>query len=116
MTPHLLFYQLLLVTLGLICLIIHVWWPDPPIATPQTPLKPNKPYRKRSKEPKPFTGLIHKPLCEACAGYRFAPQGTGIPSVLTFTEGRRRTVNTELTSVRSGLLALRLPRRWQPPL
>jgi hypothetical protein len=97
MTSHLLFYQLLLVTLGLICLIIHVWWPDPPIATPQTPLKPNKPYRKRSKEPKPFTGLIHKPLCEACAqGTDSHPKAPGAPPpVLTFTRGRRRTVNTQ---------------------
>ena len=45
MAPNLLFYQLLLVALVLICLLIHVWWPDPPRATPQTPLKPDKPRR-----------------------------------------------------------------------
>ena len=65
MVPNLLFYQLLLVALVLICLMLHVWWPDHPSATPQTPLKPGKPRRQRSKAPKPFTGLIHKPLCEA---------------------------------------------------
>jgi hypothetical protein len=62
MAPNLLFYQLLLVALVLICIMIHVWWPDRPSVTPQTPLKPGKPRRKRSKEPKPFTGYIHKPL------------------------------------------------------
>jgi hypothetical protein len=32
MAPNLVFYQLLLVALVLICLMIHVWWPDPPRA------------------------------------------------------------------------------------
>lgn len=45
MTSNPLFYQLLLVTLVLICLLIHVWWPDASSTTPQTPLKPNKPQR-----------------------------------------------------------------------
>ena len=63
MVPNLLFYQLLLVALVLICIMVHVWWPDHP--TP-TPLKPDKPRHKRSKGPKPFTGYLHKPLCEAC--------------------------------------------------
>jgi hypothetical protein len=30
MAPHLLLYQLLLVTLVLVCLMMHVWWPDAP--------------------------------------------------------------------------------------
>jgi hypothetical protein len=59
MTPNLLFYQLLVVALVLICFLIHVWWPDHPSGAPQTPCKPNKPRRKRSKEPKPFMGYIH---------------------------------------------------------
>jgi hypothetical protein len=62
MVPNVLFYQLLVVALVLSCLLIHVWWPDAPRATPAMPLKPNKPRRTRSKEPKPFTGYIHKPL------------------------------------------------------
>jgi hypothetical protein len=56
MTPNLLFYQLLLVALVLICIVIHVWWPDPSRATPPRPLTLDPPRRKRSKEPKPFTG------------------------------------------------------------
>ncbi|MEE8303861.1 MAG: hypothetical protein V3S24_15670 [Candidatus Tectomicrobia bacterium] len=66
MTSNLLFYQLLGVALALICLVIHVWWPDDNIATAATSSKPNKPRPKRSKTPKPFTGYLHKALCEAC--------------------------------------------------
>jgi hypothetical protein len=35
MAPNLLFYQLLLITFVLICLIIDVWWPNNPRATAQ---------------------------------------------------------------------------------
>src|SRR5262245_59465033 len=96
MAPHLLFYQLLLVALVLICLLMHVWWPDHPRPTPQTLLKSGKPRHQRSKEPKPFTGLIHKPLCAACeqgADSRSKASGSP-PPLLTFPRGRRRTVDT----------------------
>jgi len=96
MVPNLLFYQLLLVALVLICIMVHVWWPDPPTPTPRTSLKPSKPRRKRSKEPKPFTGYLHKPLCEACEkGTNPSPKAPGSPPpVMIFTRGRRRTVDT----------------------
>jgi IS1 family transposase len=96
MVPNLLFYQLLLVTLVLLCLIIHVWWPDHPTPTPRTSRKPSKLRRKRSTEPKPFTGYIHKPLCEACEqGADSHPKPPGSPPpVMIFTRGRRRTVDT----------------------
>jgi hypothetical protein len=58
MTLNLLFYQFLLVALALICLMVHLWWPDNPRITPQISLKLNKPRRKRPKERHPFTGLI----------------------------------------------------------
>jgi hypothetical protein len=43
-----------------------------------------------------FTGLIHKPLCEICEqGADTRPKAPGSPpSILSFTRGRRRTVNT----------------------
>ena len=96
MTPNPLFYQLLVVALVLICLVIHVWWPDDPSPTSRPTLKPIKPRRKRSKEPKPFTGYIHKPLCEACEqGLDPRPTVPGPPPpVMIFTRGRRRTVDT----------------------
>jgi hypothetical protein len=96
MIPNVLFYQLLLVALVLSCLLIHVWWPDASRATPATPLKPNQPRRTRSKEPKPFTGYIHKPLCEACEqrlDTRLKAPGSP-PPIMIFTRGRRRTVDT----------------------
>jgi hypothetical protein len=96
MTPNLLFYQLLLVALVLICFMIHVWWPDPSRATPPRPLKPDKPRRKRSTGPKPFTGYLHTPLCEACEqGTDTRPKAPGSPPpLLTCTRGRKRTVDT----------------------
>src|SRR5712691_996935 len=42
MAPNLLFYQLLVVALVLMCFIIHVGWPDEPPRAPQAPLEPNK--------------------------------------------------------------------------
>jgi hypothetical protein len=97
MTPNPLFYQLLLVALVLICFMIHVWWPDPSRTIPPKPLNPNKPRRKRSKEPRAFTGYLHKPLCEACElGADTQPKTPGSPPpMLTFTRGRKRTVDTQ---------------------
>jgi transposase-like protein len=97
MTPNPLFYQLLLAALVLVCLIIHVWWPDPRRPVSHRPLEPAKPRRKRSKEPKPFTGYIHKPLCEACEqGSDTRPKAPGSPPpVIIFTRGRRRTVDIQ---------------------
>ena len=97
MAPNALFYPLLLETLVLVCLIIHVWWPDPLRATPPPPIKPDKPWRKRSKALKSFTGYLHKPLCEACEhGIDSRPKAPGsLPPVMIFTRGRKRTVDTQ---------------------
>ena len=97
MAPNRVFYQLLLSALVLIYLLIHVWWPDTPRATLHRPLKPDKPRRKRPTEPKPFPGLLHKPRCEVCE-HSFAahPMAPGAPPpVMSFTRGRRRTVDTQ---------------------
>src|SRR4030095_3539997 len=96
MIPELLFDTLLLIALLCLWLLLHVWWPKNPALTRQTPLKPVKTRRNRSKEPQPFTGLIHKPLCEACEqgvdSHLKAPAAP--PPLLTCTRGRRRTVDT----------------------
>jgi hypothetical protein len=96
MTPNTLFYHLLLASLVLLCLIIHVWWPDPRHSASQIPLQHDKPRRKQSKEPKPFTGYIHKPLCEVCEqGSDTRPKAPGSPPpAIILTRGRRRTVDT----------------------
>jgi transposase-like protein len=96
MAPHVLLYQLLVVALVLLCLLRHLWWPDHPSAALQTPLQSDKPRRKRSSEPKPVTGFIHTPLCEACAkGTDRHPKAPGSPPpLLPCTRGRKRTVNT----------------------
>jgi hypothetical protein len=80
MVPNLLFYQLLLVALVLIYCMIHVGWPDNLSVTSKISPKPDKPRRKRSTAPQPCTGLIHKPLCEACEkGTDALPQAPGAP-------------------------------------
>src|SRR5262245_22394614 len=96
MAPHVFFYQRLLIALVLLCLLMHLWWPDNLRAEIQTPRQSAKPRRKRSNEPKPFTGFIHKPLCEACEkGTDRHPKAPGSPPPsLTCTRGRKRTVNT----------------------
>jgi transposase-like protein/IS1 family transposase len=96
MASNPLFYQLLLVALVLICLLIHVVLPDDSPRAPKTPLKSNKRQHKRSTEPKPFPGFIHKPLCEACEqGVDSRPKAPGSPPpLMTFPRGRRRTVDT----------------------
>jgi hypothetical protein len=97
MTSNPWFYQLLLAALVLVCLIIHVWWPDPQRPASQMRPQPDKPRRKRSTEPKPFTGYLHKPLCEACEhGLDSHPKAPGSPPpIMIFTRGRRRTVDTQ---------------------
>ena len=77
MAPNLLFYQLLLVSLVLICLLIHVGWPDGPRVAPQMPRKPNTPRRQRSTEPKPFTGFIYNRSARPVSREPKTPQGAG---------------------------------------
>jgi hypothetical protein len=59
MVPNVLFYQLFVVALVVICLRIHVWWRDAPSASPPTARTSDPPRRQRSTEPKPFPGFIH---------------------------------------------------------
>ena len=96
MISDLLFYKLLLVGLFGLCILLHVVWPyDRAASYPPIP-QPTLPPRKRSKAPKLFAGLIHKPLCDACEhAVEARPQTPGAPPpLLTFTRGRKRTINT----------------------
>jgi hypothetical protein len=96
MAPNPLFDQLLAIALVLVCLLIHVALPNRLLPQPQAPLASNKRRRKRSTEPKPFPGFIHKPLCEACEqGADGASKAPGSPPpLIRFTQGRRRRVDT----------------------
>jgi len=97
MVPTLWLYQLLLVALVLLYCRLYVWWRDDPTAPLQTPLKPDQPQRKRSKEPRPFTGLLRQPLCAACEqGLKAHLKAPGEPPpLMLFTRGRRRTIDTQ---------------------
>ncbi len=89
------FYQLLLLAVVWLCFLLQVLWRHECAACP-TPPKPSSPRRKRSREPKPFTGLLHKPLCDACE-HAVDPRPkapAAPPPVFTFTRGRKRTINT----------------------
>jgi hypothetical protein len=94
MVSTLLFYQLLLVALVLICLLMYVAWPDDPPRAPIPPPQPHQRRRRRVEEPKPFPG--HKPLCAACEQAADAqPKAPGLPPpIIRCTRGRRRTVDT----------------------
>jgi IS1 family transposase len=96
MVSHLVFYQLALIAVVWVFLMLYGLWPlEPTAAHPQTP-KPLRPPRTRSKEPKPFLGLTHKPSCEACTqgvASRREPPGAP-PPPLGSTRGRRRHVDT----------------------
>ena len=98
MVSHPLLYQLLLVALVFIYLLLHVRLDAPPPRVPYPLPAPAPPRRRRAKAPKPFAGLIHKPLCEACAqGADARPKApSSPPSMITFSRGRRRTVDTHM--------------------
>src|SRR6266702_6960214 len=97
MASNLLFYQLLLVALVCLCFVRQALWPGARTGVRPTLLQPSPPPPKRSREPKPFAGLLHKPLCDACAhAADDRPKApSSLPPVLTFTRGRKRTIDTQ---------------------
>ena len=83
-----------MVALVWLCFILHVLWPSDRAPIRQKPLQPHKLPKKRSKDPKPLAGLLHKPLCNACER-AMAPHlqpPSSPPPVLTFRRGRKRTM------------------------
>jgi IS1 family transposase/transposase-like protein len=96
MIPQQFFYLLVVLGFLWIFFMLHVAWPSPCPATPQRPVEPILPPHKRSNEPKPFAGLIHKPLCDACEHAAEArPQAPAAPPPrITCTRGRQRTIDT----------------------
>jgi IS1 family transposase len=96
MIPHLFFYQLAVLGLLWLCVMLHAAWPSRCATAQGTPAKPITPRRQRSKEPKPFPGLTHKPHCDACEHATASrPQAPcAPPPPIVSTRGRRRQVNT----------------------
>ena len=66
MIPHLIFSQLMLLGLLWLFFLLHDAWPSRCPAGEQRPATPSQPHLKRSRAPKPFTGLTHKPPCALC--------------------------------------------------
>src|SRR6266542_3901556 len=96
MVSHHIFYQLVLLGLLWLFMMLHVMWPsDRPVLAPRPP-QPVAPPRKRSKEPKPFAGLLHEPHCAACEQAAQAPETLPPPAPLPIISrrGRPREVDT----------------------
>jgi IS1 family transposase len=97
MVSHLIFSQLVLIALVWLCVMLYWLWPDERAPACPRPPKPLLPHRNHSKEPQSFTGLIHKPLCDACEQAADSrPKALGpLPPLLASTRGRKRSVDTQ---------------------
>jgi hypothetical protein len=89
MGHDLFFHARLLLGLLCLCILLYGVWPR---GRPT----PAKPIKTRSKAPKPFQGLTHKPSCETCAHTAEPrPQAPSVlPPRMVSTRGRRRKVDT----------------------
>jgi IS1 family transposase len=97
MASDLFFYELLLLGLLWLCVMLHSGWRGDCSAGPQRPSTPAQPPRKRSRDPKPFPGLTHKPCCVACEQAVQAPAAPPLPAPpppITSTRGRPRQGDT----------------------
>jgi IS1 family transposase len=74
MIPDLFYYQLVVLGLLWLFVMLHVAWPSRCAPAQGTPATPIMPRRQRSKEPKPFAGLTHKPHCALCEHETVHPQ------------------------------------------
>src|SRR5262252_6618227 len=96
MVPNLVFYQLSVVALVLLCMMLHWVWPSDRATVQPTPPQSMPPRRMQRYAPKPFAGLTKKPHCDACEHtsdpHSEAPS-TPPPRIVP-TRGRRRQVDT----------------------
>src|SRR5215831_753467 len=96
MSPHLVYYPLVILVLLWLCVMLPYLWPGPPGGAPKPPLQSITPKRKRANEPKAFEGLTHKPPCVVCTQEtgETAPAPPRRPDRMPPTNHRPRTVDT----------------------
>ena len=97
MGDDLFFYELLLLALLWLYVAGYWRWPQSRPTIAQATPTPATPPRKRSRDPKPFPGLTHKPLCMTCEhAQESAPQPPGCPPPrIISTRGCPRKVDTQ---------------------
>src|SRR5262245_299643 len=98
MSPHLVYYPLVILVLLWLCVILPYLWPSAPGGAPKTPTKSITSKRKRSTKPKAFEGLTHKPHCALCDQEtgETAPAPPRRPGPMPSTNRRPRTVDTSM--------------------
>src|SRR5262245_50314962 len=96
MVPQIVFSQLVLIALVWVFLLLYWLWPSDRAAQHQRLSQPASQPQKRSREPKPFAGLTHKPYCDACEqAVEPRPQSPSAPPPrLIPSQGRPRQVDT----------------------
>src|SRR5262249_17991479 len=98
MIPHHAYDQLVILVLLWLCIMLPHLWSSLSGGAPKTPTQSIKPKRKRSREPKPFAGLTHKPPCASCEQEtgETAPAPPRRPDPMPPTHRRPRTVDTSM--------------------
>jgi hypothetical protein len=99
MVSDLMFYPLVFFALVWLWIMLHDAWPSARSIAYYRRAKSITPPRLRSRDPRPFAGLTHKPPCAACEQASQAPVASPPPAApprLTSTRGRRRHVDTSL--------------------
>jgi transposase-like protein len=98
MVAHLVYYHLALLALTWLFVMLHRGWPRRSATPPPAQDTPLKPKRTRSKEPKAFEGLRHKPYCALCERAPVQPQAPPPtrPAPMPPTNQRSREVATSM--------------------
>src|SRR5262245_55830967 len=95
MVDNVLFYDLLLGLLLWLGVILYEQWIGNRAATGPTTRKPATSLQPRSRDPKPFPGLVRKPHCAACEHVPTPAQPLPLPPPpLSTLQGRPRQVDT----------------------
>jgi hypothetical protein len=98
MISHLFYYQLALLAILWLCVMLYLTWPRRNATTPTAPATPITLKRPRSKEPKAFEGLTHKPHCALCERDTVQPKAPPPtrPAPMHPTNRRPREVDTSM--------------------